>query len=502
MGTVTRQGSISAHPASYDSSNISYESIASGYPLTNGETESSSTSYGQVYLKTGQNAETYVYYLFDFSTIPVGATIKSVSAKAKGRVSTTNNSYVTSRQMQLYSGTTAKGSALTLTGSATEQTFTDIGTWTRADLQNARIRYYVKRGSSNTSSNYNLRMYGATMTVTYEYQETAYDITVSNSTGVAVTAEPSEVVPGESCLIRADSVSGLTITDNGVDVTSQFTQRQDTEESYEIENVGTYGFALNGSGYYESNNKGINKSAAVCKVKLHLPVSAAITFTYINYAEASYDFGVFGTVDTPLSTSYYAAASGGATITDNSYELACKSSTYNKSTAQTLTYSNVSAGDHEIYVKFSKDDSSASNNDSLQFKVAITLNEPFTPGAYYGYDIANVQANHAIVVAYSGGTPPVITVGTPSRSIISDESGYDQCVCTFMSNLPLSQWEARATKAGVTPARGVGLLVESGGSLAANTQATIYVENEELTQGDGEYTITVYGQSTGGIWSA
>lgn len=97
--------------------------------------------------------------------------------------------------------------------------------------------------------------------------------------------------------------------------------------------------------------------------------------------------------------------------------------------------------------------------------------------------------------------PPVITVGTPSTSKISAVAGHDQCTCTFTSDLALQQWEARATTAGTTPARGVGLLVESGGALAANTPATVYVENEELTNGDGEYTITVYGQSTGGVWS-
>ena len=97
--------------------------------------------------------------------------------------------------------------------------------------------------------------------------------------------------------------------------------------------------------------------------------------------------------------------------------------------------------------------------------------------------------------------PPVITIGTPSRTRISAITDYDQCVCTFSSDLALQQWEARATKAGTTPARGVGLLVESGGALAANVSATVYVENEELTDGDGEYTIKIYGQSTAGIWS-
>ena len=98
--------------------------------------------------------------------------------------------------------------------------------------------------------------------------------------------------------------------------------------------------------------------------------------------------------------------------------------------------------------------------------------------------------------------PPIITVRTPSRSRISDESGYDQCRCDFTSDKDLSQWEARATKAGVTPARGVGLLVESGGALSAGAAATVIVDDEELTGGEGEYTITVYGCSTGGVWSA
>ena len=70
------------------------------------------------------------------------------------------------------------------------------------------------------------------------------------------------------------------------------------------------------------------------------------------------------------------------------------------SSAQTLTYS-MPAGEHYIDVKYSKDDASASNNDTLQFKVAITLDEPFTPGTYYGYDITNISVDHTIVVTAS-----------------------------------------------------------------------------------------------------
>lgn len=402
MGTVTKQGTISAHPTSYDTSNYSYSSISSSYPIANAYTDSSSTSYCQVNWKTGSNAESYVYLKFNFSDIPVGATIKTVTAKAKGYVNTTNSSRVTSRQMQLATGTTLKGSALTMSNSTSEQTFSSVGTWTRAELLDAGIRYYVKRGTSNTSSSYNFRMYGATMTVTYEYQETTYTITVSNSTSTTVEAHPSEVVAGEDSEIRADSITGLTIKDNGTDVTSQFVHHSGTTGEYSIENRGTYGFALS-NGYYVSQNKGVSKSAAVCRVNFTLPVTATVTISYINYAEASYDFGVFGNVDTALSTDYYAAGSSGATITDSSYKKACNTSADNTSSVQTLTYSNVAAGTHFIDIKYSKDDASDANNDTLQFQVTITYSQSVS---YYSYTISNIQADHTIVVT-SGSTQTI-----------------------------------------------------------------------------------------------
>ena len=401
MGTITKEGTISAHPTSYDTTHYSYASINSSYPITNAYTDSSSTTYCQVNWKTGSGAETYVYLKFNFSDIPSGATIKTVTAKAKGYVNTTNSSRVTSRQMQLATGTTLKGSALTISNSTSEQTFSSVGSWTRAELLNAGVRFYVKRGTSNTSSTYNLRMYGATMTVTYEWQETTYTITVSNSTSATVSANPDEVLSGESSEIRTDTTSGITIKDNGTDITNQFTQR--TNPGYEISytNRGTYGFALS-NGYYVSQNKGVNKSCAVCRVNFHLEEAATVTFTYINYAEEAYDFGVFGNIDVALTTDYYPAGSSGASISETSYKLACNTSTHNKSTAQTLTYS-MSAGDHFIDVKFSKDDASAANNDTLQFQVSVTMGSGW-PKTYYGYTISNIVADHTILVTSAGGT--------------------------------------------------------------------------------------------------
>lgn len=123
-----KENTISQDPSSYDATHYSCASISSSYPITNAYTASNSTSYCQVNLKTGSQAETYIYLKFDFSEIPEGATIKTITAKAKGYISSTNTSRITSRQMQLATGTTLKGSALNMSTSQTEQTFSDVGT--------------------------------------------------------------------------------------------------------------------------------------------------------------------------------------------------------------------------------------------------------------------------------------------------------------------------------------------------------------------------------------
>lgn len=390
MGTTTKTGSLSGHAVSHDTTNYSYASVSSSYPLSNAYAESSNTSYAQVSWKTGASAETYVYLRFDLSAIPANATITSVSASAKGYVNTTNSSRVTTRQMQLCSGTTLKGSALTISTSTSAQTFSNTGSWTRAEIENAGVRFYVQRGTSNTTSTYQLRIYGASITVGYSYQETTYEITVTNNSSVTVAPASQEVAAGSSASIRADSIDGLTVTDNGTDVTSQFTRVTETAESYSVAQASgtSYGFELNGSGYYESNNKGRSSSTALCVVSFHMPIDGTVTFSLINYAESTYDFGLLGEIDKTLSTSASADSSNVHWSGKNN----------NSASVQTVTYS-MPAGDHEVYVKYFKDNYTDDNNDSLQFKVAISLDEPFTPGTFYKYVIANVQEAHEIIVS-------------------------------------------------------------------------------------------------------
>ena len=96
---------------------------------------------------------------------------------------------------------------------------------------------------------------------------------------------------------------------------------------------------------------------------------------------------------------------------------------------------------------------------------------------------------------------PVISVKSHSLNSISDEAGMTTCVIVFSANLQCDQWEARATYGAASPGLGVGSLVGSGGSLAANIDANFNVDYDELINGDGNYTITVYGHNEAG-WSS
>ena len=95
--------------------------------------------------------------------------------------------------------------------------------------------------------------------------------------------------------------------------------------------------------------------------------------------------------------------------------------------------------------------------------------------------------------------PPVITILSQDVTKISGVTGHDRCTVSFKADQELTYWEARATTT-QTPGHGVGLLVESG-TLAKGATGYVYVDNEELTNGDLNYRISIYGRNSDGIWS-
>lgn len=116
---------------------------------------------------------------------------------------------------------------------------------------------------------------------------------------------------------------------------------------------------------------------------------------------------------------------------------------------------------------------------------------------------------------------PIIEIVSISKTKISDEYGMDQSQITFKcTNTDIAKFEIRAVKMPGEIGRGKGLLVERDNALypadnlfpsdalypkdynltMGSTQLA-YIDNEELTQGDGQYMISIYAQSTGGEWN-
>lgn len=156
-------GTYTGHPTSYDANDYSWYSTQN---LDRGYADSDSTDYAGIYAKRGNNAETWIYYKFDTSSIPSNAVIKSVTCKVKASYNA-NNTIMPIHTVQLYSGTTAKGSATTLGTSASEKTLS-VGDWTRQELNDVRVKLYLQRSTTQATTSYAGRFYGATLTVEYE----------------------------------------------------------------------------------------------------------------------------------------------------------------------------------------------------------------------------------------------------------------------------------------------------------------------------------------------
>ena len=130
--------------------------------------------------------------------------------------------------------------------------------------------------------------------------------------------------------------------------------------SYTVTDVSgaSYGFYLNTvTGYWTSTNAGRNSTAAVCKVTIDNPGAKTVKIYFVNWAEASFDYGIIGNMNTTLSTSNVADTSG--------VRFSCKSS--NSSAEQFVTLGTGKSG--WFYVKYIKDSSNHSNNDEFRFRI-------------------------------------------------------------------------------------------------------------------------------------
>lgn len=231
---VTKTGSVTLYPSSYDSDH-SYYALSSA---SNAYTAADSTTRATINLTRGSSAITYIYFKFDTSSIPLNATITSIACQAKVYVSNANNTNLPTRAVQMFSGTTAKGSASTVSNTTT--TFTlNVGSWTREELEDTRIRLYAKRGTnSTTSNNYYFYFYGATLEISYTYEETLYTVSASSTAPeMSVSPASAEYEAGESGSVTiSGTFTGINVLDNNTDVTAQLVF-EDPDYTYTISNI-------------------------------------------------------------------------------------------------------------------------------------------------------------------------------------------------------------------------------------------------------------------------
>lgn len=149
------------NPSGYDERSA-WKSVTN---LENAYNSTENTNRATFALKTG-SALTYIYLTFDLSSIPANATINSVSCNAKAYIDKQNAARIAQKQVQLFSGTEAKGTAITMPTSESIVPL-DTGTWTREELDNLTLRFYAKRGYTGTSNNYYIYIYGTDLTIEY-----------------------------------------------------------------------------------------------------------------------------------------------------------------------------------------------------------------------------------------------------------------------------------------------------------------------------------------------
>lgn len=209
---------ITLTPTTYYLSSTSYLSVADA---SNMYADCDSTTYATV---TNSRTSTTSYYLyvrgFDLSQVPSDAIVSDVAVRVKARHS---GGYA--QAMYLYDGTSTSygSSSTTLSTTATTHEINVTHDW--ADLAAAGsdlgIRINCRRSNRNTTAY--VYVYGAEIEVTYTLP-VYHSVTLTNTTSATVAVSDSSPLEGSDVTVTASTLSGITVTDNGTDVTNSFVQ--------------------------------------------------------------------------------------------------------------------------------------------------------------------------------------------------------------------------------------------------------------------------------------
>lgn len=390
--TVTK--TITLIPSGY--TGLTNMTINSSYAISRGYTDSSSTTYTRF---DGTASSTgYVYFTFDTSDIPANATITSITANGKARVS--NTTRVSSTVMQLYTNTTAKGSNTAFASTTASVRTITPGTWTRSELNNLRLRIGGTFSSSTPSKR--IDFYGADVTVTYTVP--AYVVSASGD-GTLNPSGNTTVEGGNEYVLLISGVSNPSVTDNGTDVTSQLTTTSDVTE-VSIPNGNTV------SGFTASNiTNAYGDKDSTTYADLTLAGGSTTGTLYLDMSDISVPSGATiksVTCQVTLQYNRNNSSSGftsscqmyaGSTAKGSSNSWVTAGSTDVAKTTLTLTVGSWTATEINNARFYLTATNNASSTQRHVYVYGVSFSVTYeSDGIIYVYTLSNVSADHTIVV--------------------------------------------------------------------------------------------------------
>lgn len=209
-------------PSTYYLSSSSYLSVSNA---SNMYDDTDSTNYATVYNSRTSTSSYYIYLRgFNFDDIPEAAVVSDFTIRLKAYESGVSTS--TSYQPYLADGTSAiNGSCTPITTTASVHEFTGISaTWDTLKNYGSDfgIRINCRRASRNTAAY--MYIYGAEIEVTYTIPDPRTITTTLSGNGTINPSGTTTTYDGEEfelTITPTDISETVTVTQNGVDVTSQ-----------------------------------------------------------------------------------------------------------------------------------------------------------------------------------------------------------------------------------------------------------------------------------------
>ena len=139
-------------------------------------------------------------------------------------------------------------------------------------------------------------------------------------------------------------------------------------------NANGYGFTFNNnSGYYISENRGVDSSAAMCRVSFTSTTQVNLKVRYIKYTEYL-DYGAFGEIDRTITS---------ARTNNSNVFLNLTTKDDAVSYEKNFTYENIQPGAHYFDVRYTKDNRYSYYNDRLYFNFSPIMTSNPDGKAFY-----------------------------------------------------------------------------------------------------------------------